>query len=95
MKVIKRNGSIEKFDVRKIADAIYRVYREIGKRKTKKICKEEAKEIVEKYLLESENVDIEIIQDNVENYLMEIKDFEAARAYIKYREKQKIDRENP
>lgn len=95
MKVIKRNGSIEKFNVNKIADAIYRVFREIGDRRNKPVCKEYAKEIVKPYLEVNEEIDIESIQDAVENYLMESREFDAARAYIKYREKQKIDRENP
>jgi ribonucleoside-diphosphate reductase alpha chain len=96
MKVIKRNGKVEAFDIRKIADALYRVYRETGDRtKTKKVCKEQAKEISVKYLENNVDIDIESIQDDVENYLMENKEFTAARAYIKYREKQKADRENP
>ena len=38
---------------------------------------------------------IEKIQDCVELFLMENKDYEVAKAYIKYREKQRLDRENP
>lgn len=94
MRVVKRNGKLEPFDVKKIADALYRVYREVGDRKLKKVCKEEAKEIVDKYIGQ-DNIPIESIQDDVENYLMETKQFAAAKAYIKYREKQKIERENP
>jgi ribonucleoside-diphosphate reductase alpha chain len=96
MKVIKRNGTVEPFDIRKIADALYRVYRDTGSRtKTKKICKEQAKEIAAKYFENNVDIDIESIQDDVENYLMAKREFAVARAYIKYREKQKIDRENP
>ena len=96
MKVIKRNGSVENFDIKKIAEALQRVYRETGDRtKTKKLCKEQAKEISDKYFERNEDIDIELIQDDVENYLMEKKEFDVARAYIKYREKQKADRENP
>lgn len=96
MRVIKRNGSVENFDIKKIAEALYRVYRETGDRtKTKKLCKEQAKEISDKYFERNVDIDIELIQDDVENYLMEKKEFDVARAYIKYREKQKADRENP
>jgi len=96
MNVIKRNGSVESFDLNKIATALYKMYREIGdKTKTKKICKEQAKEISTKYLERSTNVDIEAIQDDVENYLMETKQFLAAKAFIKYRERKAEERQNP
>lgn len=96
MNVLKRNGAVETFDVNKIATAMYKVYREVGdKTKTKKICKEQAKEISIKYLEGIKDVDIESIQDDVENYLMETKQFAAAKAFIKYREKKAEERENP
>jgi ribonucleoside-diphosphate reductase alpha chain len=84
------------FFVKKIPNILYRVYREIGDRsKTKKICKEQAKEITAKYFESNEDIEIETIQDDVENYLMEIKQFLAAKAFIKYREKKTEERKNP
>lgn len=96
MNVIKRNGSVESFDINKISTAIYKVYREVGDRsKTKKICKEQAKEIAFKYLETNTDIDIERIQDDVENYLMDNKQFDAAKAFIKYRHRKNEERENP
>lgn len=96
MNVIKRNGTTEPFDVNKIATALYKVYMEIGDRsKIKKICKEQAKEISAHYLELHKDIDIESIQDDVENYLMETKQFLAAKAFIKYREKKAEERKNP
>jgi ribonucleoside-diphosphate reductase alpha chain len=96
MNVIKRNGASESFDVNKIATAMYKMYREIGdKTKTKKICKEQAKEISSRYLELHKDIDIEKIQDDVENYLMETKQFVAARAFIKYRERKAEERMHP
>ncbi len=94
MFVIKRNGVKEKFDKRKIADALYKAYRSVGNKKTKIQCTEYAKKITDE-LHELEEVSIEMIQDCVELFLMENKDYDVAKAYIKYREKQRIDRENP
>jgi len=96
MNVIKRNGTKEQFDVNKIATALYKVYMEIGDRsKTKKLCKEQAKVISAHYLENNKDIDIELIQDDVENYLMETKQFLAAKAFIKYREKKAEERKNP
>ena len=99
MNVIKRNGSIEPFDINKISTAMYKAYREVGdKTKTKKICKEQARQIVDLYIVDpslGNYLDIERIQDDVENYLMESKHFAAAKAFIKYREKKAEERKNP
>jgi ribonucleoside-diphosphate reductase alpha chain len=96
MNVIKRNGTKESFDVNKIATALYKVYMEIGDRsKTKKLCKEQAKVISINYLENNKDIDIELIQDDVENFLMETKQFLAAKAFIKYREKKAEERKNP
>ncbi|MCF7924172.1 MAG: adenosylcobalamin-dependent ribonucleoside-diphosphate reductase [Candidatus Izimaplasma sp.] len=94
MFVVKRNGVKEKFDKKKIAEAIYKAYRSVDNKKTKQQCLEYAKKITDEFR-EVEEVSIEKIQDSVELFLMENKDYEVAKAYIKYREKQRIDRENP
>ncbi len=93
--VIKRNGVKEKFDVEKIANAMYKAYLSVGEDITHQECLKQAKNIT-KDLINSENeISIEKIQDCVELYLMESKKYETAKAYIKYREKQRLDRENP
>ncbi|QWB99718.1 adenosylcobalamin-dependent ribonucleoside-diphosphate reductase [Mycoplasmatota bacterium] len=94
MFVVKRNGVKEKFDKKKIADAMYKAYRSVGNKKTKAQCTEYAKKICEDFE-GIEEVSIEKIQDTVELFLMENKDYEVAKSYIKYREKQRLDRENP
>jgi len=93
--VIKRNGVKEKFDVTKIANAMHKAYSSVGEEVSYKECLDQAKFITKDLLQGSTEISIENIQDNVELYLMDTKKYETAKAYIKYREKQRIDRENP
>lgn len=93
MQVIKRNGEKQDFDIRKIARAIYRAHQSVGLKITLSDSKKQAEEITSNY--HNQVLEIEKIQDDVEKYLMENKYFDTARAYIKYREKQKEDRDNP
>jgi ribonucleoside-diphosphate reductase alpha chain len=94
MYVVKRNGVKEKFDKKKISEAMYKAYKSVGIKKSKTQCMEYAKKITDE-LSAIDEVTIEKIQDCVELFLMENKDYEVAKAYIKYREKQRLDRENP
>lgn len=94
MYVIKRNGSRELFDTKKIAKALYKVYQEIGLPFDMAVCAAQAEDLTQ-YYQDIDEIDVEAIQDDVELYLMHTKQFEAARAYIKYREKHKEMRENP
>ena len=94
MKVVKRNGKVEHFDVEKIAHALLKAYQSVETQFTLEDCIKQAKEITKNYN-KDEDINIERIQDDVELYLMNKKQFEAAKSYIKYREKQKVDRENP
>ncbi len=93
--VIKRNGVKEKFDVTKIANAMHKAYTSVGEEVSYKECLDQAKFITKDLLQGNTEISIENIQDNVELYLMDTKKYETAKAYIKYREKQRIDRENP
>lgn len=94
MYVIKRNGSKELFDFNKIALAMFKAYKGVGADVTLADCQKQAEKITKSYGKDAD-INIEQIQDDVENFLMQSKNFEAARTYIKYREKQKHDRENP
>ncbi len=94
MLVIKRNGEKEEFDLNKIAHALRKAYLSVNKKITQKECIEQAKIITSDYN-EGDEINIEKIQDNVELFLMETKNYEVAKAYIKFREKQRIDREHP
>ncbi|MDD3123613.1 MAG: adenosylcobalamin-dependent ribonucleoside-diphosphate reductase [Candidatus Izemoplasmatales bacterium] len=94
MYVTKRNGSNEFFDIRKIAVAMHKAYKGVGSNFTEDDCLEQAKRITGSYSPD-EDINIERIQDDVELFLMETKQYEAAKAYIKYREKKKQEREHP
>ncbi|MGD9964572.1 MAG: adenosylcobalamin-dependent ribonucleoside-diphosphate reductase, partial [Candidatus Izemoplasmatales bacterium] len=93
--VIKRNGVKEKFDVTKIANAMCKAYTSVGEDTSYEECLEQAKFVTKDLLQGTSEISIEKIQDSVELYLMDTKKYETAKAYIKYREKQRIDRENP
>jgi len=93
--VIKRNGVKEKFDIEKIAHAMYKAYVSVGEEITFEECLNQAKLITKDLLANGPEISIEKIQDCVELYLMDSKKYETAKAYIKYREKQRLDRENP
>ena len=94
MQVIKRNGELEKFKLEKISSAMCKAYRSVGENISEEECMEQAKLITKDYR-KKDNINIETIQDSVELFLMETKHYEAAKAYIKFREKQRVDRENP
>lgn len=94
MLVIKRNGEKEEFDLNKIVQALRKAYLSVNKQISEKECIEQAKIITSDYN-EGDEINIEKIQDNVELFLMETKNYEVAKAYIKFREKQRIDREHP
>lgn len=94
MFVLKRNGSKETFVLKKIACAMLKAYQNVGADFSLEDCIKQAQEITKAYP-KTQEISIETIQDDVELFLMKKKQFEAAKAYIKYREKQKVERENP
>ncbi|MCR3905482.1 MAG: adenosylcobalamin-dependent ribonucleoside-diphosphate reductase [Tenericutes bacterium] len=94
MYVVKRNGAQEPFDLNKIANAMQKAYKSVGVAFSDEECLKQATEITKAYP-KNQEVSIETIQDDVELYLMKKKHYEAAKSYIKYREKQKTDRDNP
>lgn len=94
MFVLKRNGTKEPFDVQKIAIAMQKAYQSVGLTFSDEECLQQATTITKNYEKDQE-INIEQIQDDVELFLMETKLYEAAKAYIKYREHQRNERENP
>ena len=94
MRVIKRNGLKEPFDLQKIANAMFKAYISESEKITIEACLEQAEEVSNQFE-GTDEIHIEQIQDAVELFLMESKKFNVAKAYIKYREKQRIDREHP
>lgn len=94
MYVLKRNGSKEVFDLSKIAIALQKAYHSVGQEVSHEECLKQAQKITKSYSKDAE-INIEKIQDDVELFLMDTKQYEAAKAYIKYRERQRTDRDNP
>jgi len=94
MYVLKRNGSKEVFDLSKIALALQKAYHSVGQEVSQEECLKQAQKITKGYSKDAE-INIEKIQDDVELFLMDTKQYEAAKAYIKYRERQRTDRDNP
>ena len=87
MKIIKRNGSEVKFDIKKIVSAIERANDTVES--SDKISEEEIYEIAGAICKKIKNVkralNVEEIQDLVENELMDRKFFNLARKYVTYR----------
>lgn len=86
MQVVKRDGSIEEFNVDKIISAVEKAF---------KSCNKKMPQYLYDMLgalfgtLEGDTVGIEEIQNKVEDVLMNDKHFDVARSYIIYREQHK------
>lgn len=88
MFVIKRDGTQQEFDIKKIESAITKAFASFNK----EITKDELEELVcclDLY----DGIDIEEIQDKVENALIKRGHIDIAKAYITYRYKQSEDRD--
>lgn len=94
MQVRKRNGSLEQFDVIKIAKALYNARLDAGYEKSLEECVNEAGNIV-KNIKNGDIIDIEKIQDTIELYLIKHDEIEVFKLFTFYREKRKQDRLNP
>lgn len=89
MKVLKRNGKLEHFNISKILDAVQKAYKSQEKTMGNDI------EITLKNLpftLPGETVSVDTIQDAVINILMKLAPYEVAKEYILYRECHKESR---
>lgn len=86
MQVVKRDGSIEEFNVDKIISAVEKAF---------KSCNKEMPQYLYDMLgalfgtLEGDTIGIEEIQNKVEDVLMNDKHFDVAKSYITYREQHK------
>lgn len=84
MKIIKRDGSIEEFNVDKIISAVEKAF---------KSCNKEMPQYLYDMIgalfgtLEGDTIGIEEVQNKVEDILMNDKHFDVAKSYIIYREK--------
>ena len=89
MKVLKRNGKLEHFNISKILDAVQKAY------KSQEETMGNDVEITLKNLpftLPGETVSVDTIQDTVINILMKLAPYEVAKEYILYRECHKESR---
>lgn len=83
MKVIKRNGNTEEFDLNKVLHAVTEAYKSQGVKVNKEILDEI------KYSFNRETtgpIGVEEIQDKVELILMDLAPYKVAKAFILYRE---------
>ena len=93
MKIIKRNGSEETFDIQKIVVAVTKADKDNGERTLTDSQIEDIAEYVEfKCNKLNRAVSVEEIQDMVENQIMATGAFELARKYVRYRYKRSLVR---
>lgn len=86
MQVIKRDGSIEEFNVDKIISAVEKAFKSCNKKMPQYLY-----DMIGALFgtLEGDTIGIEEIQNKVEDVLMNNKHFDVARSYIIYREQHK------
>lgn len=90
MQVIKRDGSIEEFNVDKIISAVEKAFKSCNKKMPQYLY-----DMIGALFstLEGDTIGIEEIQNKVEDVLMNDKHFDVAKSYIIYREQHKKIRE--
>ena len=95
MKVIKRDGTIQEFDIKKPLDVLDKIF-------NKGLQREVPEDLLEKFTVElekfiakqkEEEIDIEKIQDFIRDFLIKKNQYEAAENFILYREKRNEYRE--
>ncbi len=93
MKIIKRNGSEEIFDLNKIVAAVIKASEAtLNSMLTKEQISEIADYVEYKCLKMNRVVSVEEIQDMVENQIMSTGAFEVAKSYVRYRYKRSLVR---
>ena len=93
MNIIKRDGTIVKFDRKRIENAINAAFLEVdGKLYETDTAKDIALDIEKTIKNSPTPVTVEFIQDQVEDFLMRSERRDVARAYIRYRYKKEVAR---
>ncbi|MDD6282952.1 MAG: anaerobic ribonucleoside-triphosphate reductase [Oribacterium sp.] len=94
--VIKRNGKEVKFDISKIANAIRKANNEVEPiyRMNEYQILGVADTVAKKVAQSSHAVNVEDIQDMVETGIMEMRGYEVAQKYVRYRYKREIARKS-
>ena len=89
MKVVKRDGSIEEFDINKIISAVERAFKSCNKKMPQYLY-----DMLDALFntLRGDTIGIEEIQDKVEDVLMNDRHFDVAKRYIIYREQHRQGR---
>ena len=87
MKVTKRNGSIEDFDLSKIEKAVKKAYKSQGLEASETILAELNYVFIRDY--KDVTLSVEHIQDEVEKILFDLAPYKVAKAYVVYREQHK------
>lgn len=95
MKVLKRKkkgkaSQLEEFDLNKIINAVKKAYASQGKEPDEEVLKELT--YIPSYHIGSSTVGVETIQNEVEKILMDLAPYDAAKAYIIYRNKHEESR---
>ena len=88
MKLIKRNGNIENFNINKVIKAVEAAFHSTNTVVPLSL----SRDLVETFnYVEAvtDSINVEEIQDRVENFLMEHRFYKVAKAYILYREQHK------
>lgn len=95
MLVLKRDGSKEEFDPKKIETAIYKAFAAVYKKGATPKDKEKISRFIKSFDEWSEKgLKVESIQNKVERYLCTYNYFKVGKAYMLYREKHKKLRDN-
>ena len=81
LRVVKRDGSIEDFNVQKIVNAVQKAFVSVGSE-----LPEYLNTMIPALFEEGDIIGVEDIQDRVEQLLMNDRHFKAAKSYILYRE---------
>ena len=87
MKVIKRNGLIEDFNLGKIEKAVRAAYKSQGQEASDSVIAEIKYVFIKDY--KDITLNVEDIQDEVEKILFDLAPYKVARAYVIYREQHK------
>jgi len=88
-KVIKRDGTTEDFDEKKVENALRKAFNAVGENDAR--CRDLAKKVTAR--IEKETVSVEEIQDIVERTLIDEGFSKVAKAYIIYRRERSRIRE--
>lgn len=89
MKVLKRGGKLEPFNVSKILDAVKRAYDSKGK-KIDEVVEREIKSLP--MILSGDTISVDTIHDTVIKILMDLAPYDVTLAYILYRERHRESR---